>query len=268
MTQAAARIGVPTALAIDVRAAVEPRRHSREVPRSGSRCFPFRVALWYGDPVWPFVVTCVVTSGFGLALERTASRPRHHVGVREGFLVVSAIWLLTADVRLRSVPARRRRAARPPDRRILRGHVGLTTTGASVVTDFDGLSAGHSRCGVSSRSGWAAWESSSSPSPCCPASASEDDRCSSRSFPGPEIAALSENVFARRPGALGALRRAHDLSKRCSSPSLGWLGLDDAMTPYEAVAHAFSTMPTGGFSTQASSIAAFSAVPSGSSSCS
>ena len=40
--------------------------------------------------------------------------------------------------------------------------------------------------------------------------------------------------------------------------SLGWLGFDDAMTPYEALAHAFATMPTGGFSTQANSIEAFS----------
>ena len=31
------------------------------------------------------------------------------------------------------------------------------------------------------------------------------------------------------------------------------------MTPYEALAHAFSTMPTGGFSTQPDSVAAFSA---------
>jgi trk system potassium uptake protein TrkH len=41
--------------------------------------------------------------------------------------------------------------------------------------------------------------------------------------------------------------------------SLGWLGIDERMTPFEALAHAFSTMPTGGFSTQANSMEAFSA---------
>jgi trk system potassium uptake protein TrkH len=40
---------------------------------------------------------------------------------------------------------------------------------------------------------------------------------------------------------------------------VGWLGLDDEMTPYDALAHAFSTMPTGGFSTRPRSAEEFAA---------
>ena len=40
--------------------------------------------------------------------------------------------------------------------------------------------------------------------------------------------------------------------------SLGWLGIDDEMTPYQALAHAFATMPTGGFSPKADSLQSFS----------
>jgi trk system potassium uptake protein TrkH len=40
---------------------------------------------------------------------------------------------------------------------------------------------------------------------------------------------------------------------------LGWTGADSRMSLYEAVAHAFTTMPTGGFSTQARSVEAFGA---------
>jgi trk system potassium uptake protein TrkH len=40
--------------------------------------------------------------------------------------------------------------------------------------------------------------------------------------------------------------------------SLGWFGIDDAMTPYQALAHAFATMPTGGFSPNADSLEGFS----------
>ena len=47
--------------------------------------------------------------------------------------------------------------------------------------------------------------------------------------------------------------------------SLWVVGIDELMTPYEALAHAFATMPTGGFSTQPDSAAAFSAASSGSS---
>ena len=41
--------------------------------------------------------------------------------------------------------------------------------------------------------------------------------------------------------------------------SMGWIGIDDLMTPYQALAHAFSTMPTGGFSTQPRSAEEFAA---------
>jgi trk system potassium uptake protein TrkH len=40
---------------------------------------------------------------------------------------------------------------------------------------------------------------------------------------------------------------------------MGWLGIDEEMTPYEALAHAFSTMPTGGFSTRPLGAAEFAA---------
>jgi trk system potassium uptake protein TrkH len=40
----------------------------------------------------------------------------------------------------------------------------------------------------------------------------------------------------------------------------GWTGADPAMGPYEATAHAFSTLSIGGFSTQEESMAAFGAV--------
>ena len=40
---------------------------------------------------------------------------------------------------------------------------------------------------------------------------------------------------------------------------LGWTGLDERMTFYEAVAHSFATIATAGFSTEARSIEAFAA---------
>jgi trk system potassium uptake protein TrkH len=40
---------------------------------------------------------------------------------------------------------------------------------------------------------------------------------------------------------------------------IGWLGLDDEMSPYEAFAHALTTLSTGGFSTQPDSLAPFAA---------
>ena len=58
--------------------------------------FPAAVALWYSEPVWPFLATGAITSGLGFALERLTAGAAQRVGVREGFFVVSAMLLLTA----------------------------------------------------------------------------------------------------------------------------------------------------------------------------
>jgi trk system potassium uptake protein TrkH len=77
-------------------------------------------------------------------------------------------------------------------------------------------------------------------------------------LPGPEIAALGERIrsTARR---LWFLYVALTLVQVLLLSSLWVVGIDELMTPYEAVAHSLSTMPTGGFSTKADSAASFSA---------
>ena len=57
---------------------------------------PIAVALWYGESVWIFVAAGAITSGLGFAIERATAGASERVGVREGFLVVSATWLLAA----------------------------------------------------------------------------------------------------------------------------------------------------------------------------
>ena len=102
--------------------------------------FPAAVALWYREPVWPFLLAGAITSGVGLALERGTARSATHVGVREGFLVVSLTMLLTAG--FASLPylfAGGEQLDHPIDA-YLEGMSGFTTTGASVVTDYDDLS--------------------------------------------------------------------------------------------------------------------------------
>jgi trk system potassium uptake protein TrkH len=76
-------------------------------------------------------------------------------------------------------------------------------------------------------------------------------------LPGPEIAGLSERI-RETARLLWALYLGLTAALILALASLGWLGIDDRMTLYEAVAHAFGTMPTGGFSTQPDSAASFS----------
>ena len=76
-------------------------------------------------------------------------------------------------------------------------------------------------------------------------------------LPGPEIAALGERIRALAR-VLWAFYIAMTVLLTLLLASLGWLGIDDAMTPYQALAHAFATMPTGGFSPNADSLEGFS----------
>ena len=77
-------------------------------------------------------------------------------------------------------------------------------------------------------------------------------------LPGPEIAGLVRAHSQHGSEALVPVPRLTALQTLMLA-SLGWLGIDELMTPYEALAHSFSTMPTGGFSTQPRSAEGFSA---------
>jgi trk system potassium uptake protein TrkH len=76
-------------------------------------------------------------------------------------------------------------------------------------------------------------------------------------LPGPEIAQLSERI-GQTARVLWTLYVALTAVAALALATLGWVGVDERMTEFEALAHALTTMPTGGFSTQARSIEAFS----------
>jgi trk system potassium uptake protein TrkH len=77
-------------------------------------------------------------------------------------------------------------------------------------------------------------------------------------LPGPEVDQLAERIrgTAQR---LWVLYVALTAAEVVALSFLGLTGIDDQMDVYEAVAHAFTTMPTGGFSTEARSVEAFGA---------
>ena len=139
MPQDSTRIGRPRRFAIDV-AAVANLVGTLAKYLGLVVVFPIGVALWYSEPVWPFLVTGAATSAFGYALERATSSDRPRLGAREGFLVVSAMLLTTAA--FASLPylfVGGEQLDHPLDA-YLEGMSAATTTGASVVTDFDELS--------------------------------------------------------------------------------------------------------------------------------
>jgi trk/ktr system potassium uptake protein len=216
---------------------------------------PTIVALWYSEPIWPFLLAGAITSGSGLALERVTAGAAPRVGVREGFLVVSATLLLTAA--FASLPylfAGGDQLGHPIDA-YLEGMSGVTTTGASVVTDYEELSRS-----LSMWRQFTQWLGGMGiivlAIAVLPRLRVGGRQMMESELPGPEIAQLPERI-RQTARLLWVLYVGLTAVLALSLASLGWMGIDEAMTPYESLAHAFSTMPTGGFSTQANSVEAF-----------
>jgi trk system potassium uptake protein TrkH len=219
--------------------------------------FPIAVALWYHEPVWPFLAAGAIASGFGLLLERLTEGAAVRVGVREGFLVVSATWLLAAG--FASLPylfGGGDQFGSPIDA-YFEGMSGFTTTGASVVTDYEALPRS-----IDMWRAYTQWLGGMGivvlAIAVLPRLRVGGRQLMESELPGPEIAQLSERIRSTAR-SLWVLYVGLTALETLLLAALGWLGVDERMTEFEALSHAFTTMPTGGFSTQARSIEAFSA---------
>jgi len=256
LSQAVARIGPRRRIAIDLPAALNL------VGKLGkylglAAVFPIPFAVGYGESVVPFVVAGVVTSGIGLALERLTARSEGRVGVREGFLVVSLTWVLGAG--FAAIPyliAGGGQLSSPLDA-YFEGMSGFTTTGASVVTDVADLDRSLAiwRQFTQWLGGMAIVVVAIAVLPRLRVGGRQ---LLEAELPGAEIAALGERIRATAR-KLWLLYVGLTLAEVLVLSLLWILGVDDLMTPYHALAYAFSTMSTGGFSTQPRSAAAVSA---------
>src|ERR671915_414672 len=203
--RAAHRPVLPGALGVDVVGALN-LIGSLVKPLGLAFLFPTALALGYGEPVWPFVAAALITWAFGAGLERVTFG-KERVGAREGYLVVALVWLLIAAFGSLPYLFSEPQLSNPVDA-FFESMSGFSTTGASVLTDIEGLS----------RS-MAMWRQ-----------------------------------FTAWLGGLGII-----VLFLAVLAVLGWTGVDERMTFYRAVAHAFTTIATGGFSTEARSIEPFAA---------
>jgi trk system potassium uptake protein TrkH len=219
--------------------------------------FPIAVALYYGESVWPFAIAGITTAALGVALER-ATTGKERVGAREGYLVVSLLWLLVAC--LASLPyllSGEEQLASPIDA-LFEAMSGMTTTGASVLTDIPALDksllmwrqftqwvggmgiivlvlAILPRLRVGGRQALFQAEA-----------------------PGPELERFTTTIrdTARR---FIALYLGLTVAEILVLSLLAWTHIDTRMSFFDAVAHAFTTIPTGGFSPRGRSIEEFGA---------
>jgi trk system potassium uptake protein TrkH len=215
---------------------------------------PAGVALGYGEPVWPFLAAGALAGGIGGGIA-LATRGDHRLNVREGFLVVSLTWLAAAA--LGALPYIF--SGDPQVDRVIdayfEGMSGFSTTGGSIVTNPEELPRG-----------LAMWRQFSQwlggigiivlALAVLPRLRVGGRQLLEHEMPGPEIETLSTRIR-------DTARRVWILYIALTVVLLGiflalWAtGVDERMSPYHAFAHAFTTIPTAGFSTKIDSLETF-----------
>ena len=257
-TQAARarRVGAPRVLAVDLRGATN-LIGSLITYLSGATLVPAAVAVGYGETPVPFLAAGAIALLVGLALER-ATRGDFELRAREGFLVVSVTWLAAAA--LAALPylfSGEAQLDRPLDA-YFEGMAGFTTTGATILTDIEAL--------PQSLLLWrqlTQWLGGLGiivlALAVLPRLRIGGRQLFESELPGPEIESLSTRIrdTARR---LWLLYVALTLVLASLLAGYALTGLDDELNGFEAVAHALTTIPTGGFSPNARSLEEYAAV--------
>ena len=218
--------------------------------------FPIALAVGHSEAPWPFVAAGAITAGIGLALERL-TLGKEHVGAREGFLVVSLTWLLAAVVvALPYVFSGEAQLDRPVDA-LFEAMSGMTTSGGSILTDFAAVD----RSMMIWRQ-FSQWIGGMGivvlALAVLPRLRVGGRQLMEHETPGPDLDPLTASIrdTARR---LWMLYVSLTVVLALVLAVLGWTGVDERMGFYEAVAYAFSTLPTGGFGTDPRSVEPFAA---------
>jgi trk system potassium uptake protein TrkH len=230
---------------------------------------PLAVSLAYGESVVPFVVTIVLTVAVGRGLERL--RPDPDIRAREGFLMVAATWFAVSVVGAVPylieahglppvlAPAAPASTLGHPANALFESMSGFTTTGATVLGRISLDAHGH---GIMLWRQLTQWLGGMGIVVLAVAILPElsvgGAQLMDAEAPGPGIEKLTPRI-AETARALWGAYLGFTLLEMALLYGLHLAGMAPAMDAYNAVAHALTTMPTGGFSPEARSIEAFSA---------
>jgi trk system potassium uptake protein TrkH len=220
--------------------------------------FPLAIALYYGRDIDTFVIAFVLTILIGFALERTDPDP--DLGAREGFLLVALTWIVVAAVG--TIPyliagAGTESVLANPVNALFESVSGFTTTGATVLANFDR----HSHALLMWRQ-LTQWLGGMGIVVLAVAILPElsvgGAQLMDAEAPGPGLEKLTPRI-AETARVLWLVYLGFTVLEMVVLYGLHLAGLAPNMTLYNAIAHPLTTMPTGGFSPEARSIAAFSA---------
>ena len=97
--------------------------------------FPLLLAVWYGESLLPFVAAIAATLALGGVFRSLPGDPGD-LGPREAFLAVAVIWLLVAAIGAIPFVVAATGTIAHPINALFEAMSGLTTTGATTLQDF------------------------------------------------------------------------------------------------------------------------------------
>ena len=221
---------------------------------------PLLVAVIYGDDVWVFLVSIAVVAAVGFAVERVDPDP--DLGPREALLFVSLAWLAAAL--LGAIPYLlagygTASTVAEPMNALFESMSGFTTTGATVLGEISTDRHSHALLLWRQLTQWLGGMGIIVLMiAILPEVAVNGAQLMESEAPGPELQKLTPRI-AETARALWLIYFGFTVLYVCLLYGLHLGGLAPKMDLFNAVAHGFTTLPTGGLSPQADSIAAFSA---------
>ena len=222
---------------------------------------PLFVAIVYREDIWVFVASIAIAVTIGLALERLDPDP--DLGPKEALTLVSLAWFAVAFVGM--IPyllagyGTGSTLAHPVNA-LFESMSGFTTTGATVMGEISFERHSHALLMWRQLTQWLGGMGIIVLMiAILPELAVNGAQLMQSEAPGPTLQKLTPKI-ATTARALWMIYFGFTLVYICLLYGLHVIGLAPDMNLYNAVAHGFTTLPTGGFSPQAESIAAFSAV--------
>jgi trk system potassium uptake protein TrkH len=232
---------------------------------------PLFVAVVYMDDIWAFVASLLLTAAIGYALEQLDPDP--DLGANEALLLVSLAWLAAAVVG--TIPfllagfgtqstvglslASPSAFVTSLINALFESMSGFTTTGSTLLGEISFDRHSHALLMWRQLTQWLGGMGIIVLMiAILPELAVNGAQLMQSEAPGPELQKLTPKI-AETARALWLIYFGFTLLYICLLYGLNLAGMAPEMNLYNAIAHGFTTLPTGGFSPQADSIAHFSA---------
>ncbi|MFP4228081.1 MAG: TrkH family potassium uptake protein [Salinivenus sp.] len=216
---------------------------------------PGSVALYHGTPVLPFVVPLALSLGVGFLLEAIGSE--RDLAVEDGFLLVTLTWVLVSL--LGSVPylVAGTGSFASPINAVFESFSGFSATGSTILLDISVEKHGAALMLWRQMTQWIAGMGILALAVAVlPRLSVGGAQFLDAEVPGPRMERLTPHI-AETARRLWFLYLGGSALLLLLLLGLHYGGAAPRMTPYQAVAHVFTTLPSGGFSPQARSIEAF-----------